>query len=747
METASAQRIAVFWIACWAGSCTTAAAAAPALAQLAPLPPSPAATAVSVGDAFHKLASDTSIARSVSLAELGMMPVVLGNADTSRELAFPVPPNVPLANATLQVDASFVRADGGRTTLVLSLDGFPVSARPVTTDRGDGSLTLAVDGSPRPTGAVRFNVDWRTAVTRENACSDTRTPGNLLRIEPTTRLTYRFEATAMQDLPTAWAALPATPVVLVTSSKLSAQAYDTAWRVGVALERTGKHPRIRVLPAVGDVVDLQNVAVPAVLKRVPAFASLADGGKRKIRDLAEVGALIALGAGGPVQADIVIGDRDAPGLLSQALDALRAQLPAEGIGAFDAWRERALDGWVRQLAAGQVRVANVFGRPAIVVAQDAGTDAAALFAQAAQPAGDAPIGVGLGAADDPRADVSSVSLKSLGARPATLDVVSRADWTADFPISALVGDGRAPSALVIDVAAAPGAARYAPVASVFLNDVLLAARELDASGRRERIVAPIPGHAIGARNQVRVSFVRQPASDRCRELPEAYPVSVLASSHVVLDKADPGADFSGLVTRFANGANLLVPVAYLQDAQNSLPRVISLAAATGLSPSRTRFDAVADEGPHRIKGPFLALDVALKDVDSEVRIEAGRLYAAGSQRPLLDVGGLPRAGIVEVVRQGSSFGALYRTLGREGPVPERALQLSQGNVAVLGAAGLRAEINTWDPTGQAMIGNTPRAARPARGHWVLWTTGGALLAVIAGWGAWYWRRRRVSVGP
>src|SRR5207248_6291501 len=133
------------------------------------------------------------------------------------------------------------------------------------------------------------------------------------------------------------------PIVLVTGNKLSAQAYDAAWRVGVALERAGKHPRIRALPAVGDVIDLQNVVVPAVLKRIPAFAAIADGGRRKIRDIAEVGALIALGGAGPVQADVVIGDRSAPGVIGQALDALRAQIPAEGLEAFNQWRERALD--------------------------------------------------------------------------------------------------------------------------------------------------------------------------------------------------------------------------------------------------------------------------------------------------------------------------------------------------------------------------------------------------------------------
>jgi hypothetical protein len=726
MHTVSAQRIAgVFFIA-----------AGPAFAQQAAL------NAVSVADAFRKLDADTSITRTVSLAELGIAPIVLGNSETTREIALPVPPNVPLANAMLQMDASFVRADGGRTTLILSLDGFPASARPVTAERGDGSITLAVDGSPRPNGMVRFNVDWRTAVARENACSDTRTPGNLLRIEPTTRISYRFDTAALQDLPSAWAALPAAPTVLITSNQLSAQAYDAAWRVGVSLERAGKHPRIRVLPAVGDTIDLSNINVPAVLKHVPAFAAIADGGKRKIRDIAEVGALIALGSSGPLQADIVIGDRSAPGLLKQALDALRAQLPAEGLDAFDQWRERALDGWARQLAAGQVRVATVFGRPALVVAQDAGADAAALFAQAAQRPGTAPMNVISG--DDPRGDLSAISLKYLGAQPATLDVLTRADWIMGFPMSAVSRDGRSPSALVIDLAAAPGAARYSPVASVFLNDVLIAARELDATGRRERIVAPVPRYALSAQNQVRVSFVRQGANDRCREVPEAYPVSVLASSHMLLDKTDPGPDFSGLITRLSSGANLFVPVAYLHDAQATLPRVISLAASVGVPAARTRFDALGDDGPQKIKGPFLALDIALKDVDSEVRVEAGHLYAQGSGRPLLDVGGLPRAGIVEVVKQGSSWGALYRTLSARGPSPDRAMQLSQGNVAVISGDSLRAVINTWDPTGQSLIGDKAHAPTAPRRFAALWAVLVALLAAAAGYGVWIWRRRATS---
>ena len=686
----------------------------------AALPPAAAASAVSPSEVFRRMSAENWIPRVVTFADMGFKgPLVLGYPETQREIMLPVPPGVPLANATLQVDASFVRADGGRTTLILSLDGFPVSARPVSAERGDGSLTLAVDGAPRANGLVRFNIDWRTAVGRENTCSDSRTPGNLLRIEPSTRFSYRYDGSAVQDLSAAWASLPASPLILIAGNKLSTDAYDSAWRLGVALERAGKRPRIKALPTVGDVVDLQGVVVPSALRRFPAFAVLADGGKRRIKDLAEVGALMALGQGGPLQPDIVIGDRAIGSVLSQALDELRAQLPGEVLDAFSDWRTRALDGWGRQLAAGQVRVTNVFGRPAIVVAPDAGGHAAGLFMQSWQQVAMGPA-LTVHAADEPKADLAAVSLKYLGAKPATLDVLARADWTAAFDIGAVVMDGRGPGTLVMDVAAAPGAARTPPVVSIFVNEVLLAASQMEANGRRERIAAPIPRHVLSAHNDIRVSFVRQQASDRCRETPEPYPVSVLASSHIVLDDIEPLGDFSGLVSSFANGVNLLVPIAYLYDSQNTLPRVISLASSTGVSPARARFIAVLDVGPPKLKGPFLAIDVPLKDADkSEVKLQGDRLFLAGeSARPLLDVSGLNRAGLLEVTRIGRDAGAIYRTLGREAPPMDKPLQLSGGNIAVIGMNGLRAELNTLDPSGQGMA----REARPSltdRSFWWL----------------------------
>src|SRR4029450_11809017 len=129
-------------------------------------------------------------------------------------------------------------------------------------------------------GFVRLGLDWRTALGADWACTDGRPAGNVLRIEPSSRFTYRYDATAIRELPTASraapavrGALPAVPVILISSKTLSPEAYDSAWRLGLSLERAGKRSIIRALPSVGDVVDLDGVQIPSALRRVPAFAA------------------------------------------------------------------------------------------------------------------------------------------------------------------------------------------------------------------------------------------------------------------------------------------------------------------------------------------------------------------------------------------------------------------------------------------------------------------------------------------
>lgn len=599
------------------------------------------------------------VPRTITFAELGFTePVVLGYPDTVKEIYLPVPPGVNLSGATLQLDANYVRADGGRTSLVYAIDGAPVQAFGYTADRGDASVSIPVDGRPRPSGYIKLNIDWRTAVARENTCADARTPGNLLRIEPTSRFVFRYDGSAIRDLTTAWGALPPTPTIQIPSNNVSPEVYDTAWRVGVALERAGKRPRIRTADGSG--------VAPAATQ--PA---------------AQAGA--APVAAAPSEPDIVIAG------------------PGSG----------------QQIGSRQIGLGAVGNRPVIVVAPDAGAQAAGLFSQIwTQVAAGTDLTVN--AADMPRnSDSNAVSLQYLGAKPTSFDVLAHADWNAAFDIGAVAADGKGPGTLVIDVAAAPSAAHTPPVVSVFMNDVLLGAKEMEATGKRERIVAPVPRYALQTRNVIRVSFVRQLASDRCRETPEPYPVSVLPSSHMLLDKIAPSSDFTGLMSKFADGGTLLVPQSELSDATATLPRVITLAASTGLSPIKAKFQPVANGAHPKVSGPYLAVDVIPEGYAEGVKPEQDRLYLAGGKdQPLLDVRGLNRVGVIEVTGKGDDIGAVYRTLGQQPPSLEKPIQLSQGNLAVMGNNGLRTEVNTHDPSGQGMM----KEAQPGlfeRGYWWL----------------------------
>ena len=600
------------------------------------------------------------VPRTVTFHELGFTePVVLGYPDTVREIYLPVPPGVNLSGATLQLDASYVRADGGRTTLVYAIDGAPVIANGLTADRGDASATVPVDGKPRPSGFVRLNIDWRTAVARENTCADARTPGNILRIEPTSRFVFRYDGSAVRDLATAWGALPTQPTIVIGSNNVSPEVYDTAWRVGVALERAGKRPRIVTADGSG-----------AVAPAAPPSG--------------QPGALVAPPA-----------NRNEPDII----------IAGPGTG--------------QQVGSKQIVLSNVNNRPVIVVAPDAGAQAAGLFTQIWQQAA-AGSTLTVTAVDTPRnTDSNAVSLQYLGAKPASFDVLAHADWNATFDIGSVAADGKGPGTLVIDVAAAPSAARTPPVVSVFMNDVLLGAKEMEANGRRERIVAPVPRYALQTRNVIRVSFVRQLASDRCRETPEPYPVSVLASSHMLLDKIEPSGDFTGLMSKFADGGTLMVPQGHLSDATATLPRVIRLAASTGLSPSKAKFQPVANGTKAKVQGAYLAVDVIPEGYAEGVKPEQDRLFLAGTKdRPLLDVRGLNRVGIIEVAGSGDNVGAVYRTLGQQPPSMEKPIQLSGGNLAIMGNNGLRTEVNTRDPSGQGVM----KEAQPGlfeRGYWWL----------------------------
>src|SRR5450830_975195 len=90
----------------------------------------PAAAAGNPAQQFQQWSADNWITRTISLAELGFTtPGVLDSGGNRREYYLPVPAGIVISDAAIQLNARYLRADGGRTSMMLSVDGYPVAAR------------------------------------------------------------------------------------------------------------------------------------------------------------------------------------------------------------------------------------------------------------------------------------------------------------------------------------------------------------------------------------------------------------------------------------------------------------------------------------------------------------------------------------------------------------------------------------------------------------------------------------------
>lgn len=662
---------------------------------LAPL----AALASPAGDALRRLQSDDMVTRSTTLEDLGINePVVLSNSDARQEFYLPVPRGVPVTDARLDFDARYTKGEPGRTSMVLWLDGVPQTAQRVADGEGSASRTLAVERRTRESGFLRLGVDWQSDIALRH-CESNRATGNALTISPQTRLSYRYDASAINSLDDAWGSLPGKPVLMVASRKLDQQAFDSAWRLGVAMERSGKRVAVRVFPAVGEAVDTRGLQAPAGLGQVPAFAALTGKETHKLANPAEIGALLVMGAPA-VAGDVVIADAALSTKYNEALDALQAQLASDpdAADAFKAWRQQRMPLAGAGLASKEIRLVSLGRQAVIAVAADAGAQGAGVFDTAwRRILASRQVQVQTALPPQSMQD-GGVRLSTLGGSSASFDVVARGDWNASFPLAAVTTDGRVPDELIMDVAAAPGASSTRPVASVFWNGILLGAKQLEADGRPERLTARVPGYALGVTNAVRVTFQRQPVSVDCNEIPQGYPVNVLPTSYVKPGKAQPDGTFVGLLPLMAGSPQVLIPDSYLADAPDNIKRVIGIAAASGVSATRAELSVSPAGQAVKPARAFLAMELPVDGAKPAVQVnERKQLKVAGKDTTLLDISGLTQLSTAEVVSAGGQEGVLWHTLGEQPGMTDAPFVLNRGNIAIIGAAGPVAWIDSANP--------------------------------------------------
>ncbi|PYE90003.1 cellulose biosynthesis cyclic di-GMP-binding regulatory protein BcsB [Phyllobacterium leguminum] len=653
-----------------------------------------AAYAGEIGDAVKSLAGGSIVREKVSLKELGLtQPITLNSSDARREIYLPVPANVKLIDPSLVVDGHYIRADGGRTTYTMALDGNVVAARSPDDAEGEADVSIGVDGAPRPSGFVRLGLAWASVTGRDDLCNEDRSIGNLLQISPNSYFEYGYDPSGVTDIASVWSALPRKVTLLVASDALEGGSYDAAWRLGVALQRAGKDVQVIALPKPGSEIDTTGLKIPPALMNVPAFAALAKGGKVALANEAEVGALLLLGAP-QVRADVAVSDPALAARLKTAFDAVGAELaqadPA-ATAALDALATRK-DSLLNAAEAKTVDVRTLAGRPVIAVSPDAAAAATGLFDGLWRKTA-LVRGMVLNTVGKPNAGSNSVALGSLDQSAGNLDVVARGDWTTTFDLGSSLGEGKVPSSMTINVAAAPGATETSPVASVYLNDYLLGAKRLTADGKAESISVDVPSYALLPRNTVRVQFQRQPAGGNC-EVPQAFPAAVLPNSRIWLEAAPAAQNFSGIVARLADDSEVIVPQGWRNSATETLPTLISVADAAGISPSKAVLSLGENNAAIAPKKPFLAFDVPVAGAADTVKVAGQHVSIADKDgKVFYDVAGLDHVAVLQAVTGATEPGISYRTVG-EGPRLDKSFQLGQGDVAVVGEAGILAAVNS-----------------------------------------------------
>lgn len=691
------------------------------------------ASASALGDAIRQLGASDGLQRSVTLKELGIVdPVVLAGTAT-QDFYLPVPRGLPLGDASIAFDGRYLKGEPGTSTVVISLNGTPAVSQTVPDGEGTLQRNLPVAQPARASDFVRLGVNWRNRNNSQQRCDENHSLANSLTISPQTRLSYRVDPRDVRTIEDVWNTLPVRTTVLVSGRQLEQASFDSAWRIGASLQRNNRRMQVRALPAVGEVIDLRGLEVPAALAGVPAFAALRGAEpQHKLASDAELGALLMLGAA-QVSGDIVVADKALQQRLTAAFAALQAQLAADPDAgqALQQWRARRAPLASEALASQQLRALPMGRQMVLAVASDAGARVAGLQEAALQRllVSD---NVTVAAAQPPQWDeAKGIRLSSLGGSPDSFDVLSRGEWTMNFPLSAVASQGRMPGEITLYVAAAPGASATRPVATLFWNGMLLSARQLDANGQPERLRARVPGYALGINNTLRVSVQRQPYSADCNEIPQPYPASVLpAISYVTPGKAEPNGSFIGLLPLLGARSQLLVPASYLSAAPAALERMANLAAASGLSASQAELVVAQADAPAKPSMPFVAMEVPVDGAKPLVTVTDGQqLRIRGKSLDWLDIKGLKQLSSAEVVTAGGQQGVLWRAIGEwTGGLGEPFL-LNRGNIAVIGGDGPLAWVDSSTPDAGIPSGPREGAFHEWR-NFLSWSVPGIAIALV-----------------
>lgn len=628
-------------------------------------------------------------------------PVVLSSVGQSREFFLPVPRGVSIRELALSFRARYLLGQSSGGTLQLMLDDEPVFARTYTGEQGEIDVSLPMTVSRAEGGFVRLRVNWLSNQVLR-ACEIDPPSSNSLTILPDTGLTFSMAGNGRLDLASAWHRIPAKGALTLSGQQADVAAFDSAWRIGAALDLAGKRMRFKALSERrGHLV--WRAPLPDALDGLDRLASLKTGQSVALDDEVHFAMALLLDPQA-LLGDVVVMDSALQSRIEAALKALDALATSP---AQQAWLDRQkMQTGVAGLLTGKDDAFVLGAGPSqvLVVTAGSGERAVGVFSPLWRNILTASGVRVTQARAQPLGQEGSVRLDSLGAQTSSINVVNHSIWQADFPYRTLDFDGRVPDQLVLDMAVSPDTSGARPVVSITWNDILLAAVRLQADGKPERLTARIPAYAVGQSNSIKVSLQRLPSASGCTEPQVGFPFNVLPTSYFTTHVPVTEPSFVGVMPLLADKATLVVPESWLDDAPHALSHVVRLAAASGLSLTQTALQLQGD-APYEATGPFVAMDVALKGATSKLRIaEGGRVIVSGQPVATLDVSGLTDLSAVEVVQAGQALGLHWLhlpksddSLTHDDTAYVMPYDLDRGDLAIVAPSGLVSWLDSTDP--------------------------------------------------
>lgn len=631
--------VRAFLLACLALTLCAAADRGDARNQAPAREPVPAAAVPASAEPAPTRARPAALISVTTLASLGFADGLrFANLGGRRDVFVPLPQGGELTPSELVLALDDVSAHEARRSFEVLVNDR--SAAAVALDgHGIGRIVRVPLANARPRdGFLKLSFLYSGAATQDR-CIDTRYVGDSLTVRPETAVEIAVDFAGAPDVATTVALMPRDVAVVLPGRRLTALEIAAALTVARSLTASGRH-----------------VTLHYGIDKLAGLAERSDP-RRWTRGLVVVAPL-----------DEISGQLDSP------LATVAGPMPTFGT-----------------LAA--VRIG---GLPALAVSDVASVRAGRLLGSPTLGATRGVQAASVREVAPARLPSDRVSFDQLGIAPVEAAVFGRADLSVAIDTRALPA-GTRPARLMLDMMIAPDGTGEKAVVSAFVNEHLLAST-VAAAGEPTRLDFPFPDALVGTLANVRAVVQRRSAQGDCKFEPQGYPAQILGSSSIVLTSADaPARDFSDLVTRWANGVEVLIPAAASERPERVLGLLVDVLSALSSDAAPITVKLLAAGAVATPTASFIAVgDAPPQDATVRVRFDRGRVAVADrSDRTLLDLGGFSTGAVAQVVSAGGQSGIWIKPLAADGSLPVPAeLRLDRGDVAFVDNAGVALAMST-----------------------------------------------------